>query len=183
MANKIKYGIQNCYYSKITYGSNNAITYGAPVAMPGAVNISLAPEGENNPFYADNIVFFQSQSNNGYAGTLELARIPESFYTDIMGDTTDKAGAVIEHADVQPAEFALLFQFEGDESATRHLLYRCTATRPDVASQTKEASITPVTETLNITVMPRISDHVTKARAGADAQAYANWFEAVHEPA
>lgn len=178
MANKIKYGLRNVYYAKATTGEGGVLTYGTPVRIPGAVSMSLSPEGEVEPFYADDVIYYQSTSNNGYSGTLEVALLPDSFYEDILGDVTTD-GVTVEHSNVAPAEFALLFEFQGDESASRHAFFRCTAARPDVASQTKEASITPQTETLNLTVMPRINDYVVKAKAVSTATAYASWFTAV----
>lgn len=181
MANKIKYGLRGVHYAKVTsVSSTGVLTYDTPVAIPGAVNMSLAAEGESNPFYADDIVYFQSASNNGYSGTLEVALLPDSFKTDILGDTVDTNGVMVEHANVVPAEFALLFEFQGDDKATRHALFRCTCSRPDVAGATKEASIAPQTETLNITAMPRMNDYVVKGSCPQTAStAYNAWYTSV----
>lgn len=183
MANKIKYGLSNVYYSIITYGENDAITYGAPVRIPGGVNLSLSAEGDTNTFYADDVAYFTSATNNGYSGDLEVALIPDSFKTDVLGETLEQSsGVYYEYSNATQKEFALLFEFQGDESATRHCMYRCTASRPDVASATKAESIEPQTETLSITAMPRIADKLTKAKCPAGASAYNNWFTAVTEP-
>ena len=183
MANKIKYGIKSVYWSKITE-TGGTITYGTPVAMPGAVSLSLDQQGDTSQFYADNIVYWTGVANNGYQGDLEVALIPDDFRTQILGETLDSVGGFyVETSSDQQSEFALLFQFEGDENATRHCLYRCVATRPSVSGSTKEESIEPQTETITITAMPRISDEVVKARCPHDASAYANWFTAVVEPA
>ena len=180
MANKIKYGLRNVYYAVATEGEGGVLTYGTPVRIPGAVNMSIDPEGETNPFYADDIIYYQSNSNNGYAGTLEVALLPSSFYTDILGEIEDDNDVVFEKASATGKEFALLFEFQGDESATRHAFYRCSAQRPPVTGNTKEAGITPQTETLNITVMPRISDYIVKSRCPASATQYNSWFSTVY---
>lgn len=186
MANKIKYGIKSVYYAPVTSESNEgALTYGTPVAMPGAVSLSLSIQGDTNTFYADNIAYFTSNANNGYQGDLELALIPDAFRTTILGETLDAKGMYVERADDTQTEFALLFQFEGDENATRHCLYRCVASRPEVNGSTKEESIEPQTETLTITAMPRINDDVVKARCpytASSSSSYATWFSAVVEP-
>ena len=149
--NKVKFGLSNCYYA-LLIETTAGITYGTPVALPGAVNLSLDQEGDTNKFRADNLDYYVSISNNGYSGDLELALIPDSFRVDIMGETVSSAtGLQYERADAKPKPFALLFQFEGDENSTRHVMYNCKATRPAVASQTTEETIEPVTETLSLT--------------------------------
>lgn len=183
MANKVRYGLEQVYYAVATQGTGGALTYATPVALPGAVNITLSAEGDSTPFYADNILYFQSTANNGYSGTLELAVVPDSFLTDVLGQTADNNSILVEKSGTPVVEFALLFQFEGDQNKTRHCMYRCTASRAEVSGATTEASITPQTETLNITVMPRINDKVVKSKC-TDTQTaqYSAWYTQVYEP-
>ena len=187
MANKIKYGVKSVYYAKATIAANGSATYATPVAIPGAVSLSLDAEGESNTFYADNIAYFVSAANNGYSGSLEVALIPDSFRKDILGEAVDTVtGMLFEMPDVQPAHFALLFQFEGDAKATKHVMYNCVASRPNVSSQTKETSIQPVTETLQLTCTPvynaSLDADVVKGKIEYGATGYADWFTAVKQP-
>ena len=187
MANKIKYGVKNVYYAKATIAANGSATYANPVAIPGAVSLSLDAEGESNTFYADNIAYFVSAANNGYTGSLEVALIPDQFRKDILGEATDTTtGMLFEMPDVQPAHFALLFQFEGDNKATKHVMYNCVASRPSVSSQTKETSINPVTETINLTCTPiynaSLDADVVKGKIEYGATGYADWFTSVKQP-
>jgi len=108
-------------------------TYENPKAIPGAVSISLDAEGEASPFYADGIVYFRSTANNGYSGDLEIALIPEWFRTEILKEELDRNGVLVEKANVSETEkFALLFEFDGDVNAIRHILYNCSASRPSI---------------------------------------------------
>lgn len=182
MANKIKYGIKNVYYAIATDDGNGNLTYATPVAIKGAVSLSLDIQGDSSVFYADNIAYFTINANNGYQGDLEVALIPDTFKTDVLGESLDVKGFYVEKSTDTAKEFALLFQFEGDENATRHCLYRCTASRPSVNGQTQEESIEPQTETVTLTAMPRISDNVIKSRCPSSATDYATWFSAVVEP-
>ena len=189
MANKIKYGIKNAYYAVATIGDNNTATYGTPVALPGAVSLALDQEGENNIFYADNIAYFSAYGNDGYTGSMELALIPDAFRTEVLGEVLDNKGVLVENQNAETVHFALLFQFEGDKKATRHVMYNCTASRPSVNGSTKEATITPETETINITAtsihVEALDMDIVKARTGddTDAATYNGWTSAVYIPA
>ena len=155
MANKVKFGLCNVHVAKITYGTdgygNPTITYGTPFAIPGAVNLSLDPNGDTADFYADNTKYFSSSANAGYTGTLEMALLNDTFRSDILGETVDSKGAYIENKDDTIADFALGFEVDGDAANRRFWFYQITAQRPSTASQTIETSKTPITETLNIT--------------------------------
>ncbi|MCD8353563.1 MAG: phage tail protein, partial [Clostridiales bacterium] len=128
-ANKIKYGLKSLYYAKATFDDDGNVTYATPVAMPGARSLSISAEGEPENWYADNIVYVVLNNNSGYSGDLELALIPEAFLQDIMNETLDDNGVLAENTEAELEHFALLFQFEGDQKATRHVLYNCTASR------------------------------------------------------
>ena len=127
-SNKVKFGLKNCHYAIATLAADGTVTFGTPVAMPGAVSLSLDAEGDNDPFYADDSVYYMVSNNNGYSGDFELALIPESFLTDVMHETEDANGVIVENKDVEPEHFALLFEFSGDQ---RKILTACiTAVRP-----------------------------------------------------
>lgn len=189
MANKVKYGLKNVYYSIATISSvDHSATYGTPVAIPGAVNLSLSAEGSMDPFRADNIDYYVSSSNNGYNGSLEVAMFPDAFRTDILGEVLDTDDVLIEKRETSAVHFALLFQFEGDSKAIRHVFYNCTAARPTVESSTTEASITPQTESVDISCTSiynaTLTSEIVKGRTtdNTDATEYTNWFTAVHQP-
>lgn len=187
MANKIKYGLKNVYYAVATLGSNNSATYDTPVAFPGAVSLSLDAEGETNNFYADNIAYYVTSSNNGYSGSLEMAYITDDFAEDVLGEVVNStSGLRYEVQGAEPVHFALLFQFEGDDKNIRHVIYNCVATRPAVSGSTKEESVEPQTETVDITAtsiyVSAVTADVVKARAIEGTTAYTSFFTAVQQP-
>ena len=181
--NKVKFGLRNCYYAKATMGANGDITFGTPVAMPGAVSLSLDPEGESENFYADDSVYFVVSTNNGYSGDLELALIPESFLKDIMHEDEDSNGVIIENKDAQPEHFALLFDFTGDQKKIRHCMYYCTAQRAGIAGDTKEDKTEVKTEKLTIKSTP-LPNGIVKAKTGNNTSdsVYNSWFSRVYMP-
>lgn len=177
MSNKVKYNLKNVHAAKLTTEVVEGVTnysYTKPKAIPGAVSITLDAEGESSPFYADGIVYFRTFANNGYSGDLEIALIPEWFRTEILKETLDTNGVLVEKADnTESVKFALLFEFDGDERAIRHVMYNCSASRPSIESSTKEETIEPGTETLSLTADPR-EDGLVKSRTGdtTDATTY-----------
>ena len=181
-SNKVKFGLKNCHYATVTLANDGTPTFGTPVAMPGAVSLSLDAEGENEPFYADDSVYYMVSDNNGYSGDLELALIPESFLTDIMHETEDSNGVLYENKDVEPEHFALLFEFTGDQRKIRHCMYYCSATRPSVSGNTREDSTEVQTETLSLTVSP-LPSGLVKVKTGTNTTSavYEAWYNSVYE--
>lgn len=188
MSNKVKYNLKNVHAAKLTETVTEGVTsysYETPQAIPGAVSITLDAEGDSSPFYADGIVYFRSYANNGYSGDLEIALIPEWFRTEILKEVLDTNGVLVEKADnAESVKFALLFEFDGDERAIRHVMYNCSASRPSIESSTKEETIEPGTETLSLTADPR-EDGLVKSRTGdTTAKAtYDGWYQSVYVPA
>ena len=189
--NKVKFGLSNVHVLVIDSYNAEGKTYSynskGITPIPGAVNLSLDPQGDSTEFYADDINYFAQSANTGYQGTLEIAMIPEWFRQDVLGEVVDNNGVQIEKADANQKEFVLFFEINGDKSKTRFCMYRCTVARPSVKGQTAEKSITPSTDSMTITAMPRENDHCTKGFIAANdtehKAIYDAWYKTMHEPA
>ena len=181
--NKVKFNICNVYCALITVDEDVDVTVGKPVAMPGAVSLSLELNGEPSNFYADGYAYYTISNNMGYEGDLELAMVPESFRTDVLKESLDDNSVLVESANVETANFALLFEFDGDVKKIRHVLYNCSAARPNIESTTNEEEIEVQTETLAITAAPLANGYV-KARTGDSTTdtVYTGWYTAVYLP-
>lgn len=182
---KVKYNLKNCHYAKITgTAADGRPTYAAPVPIPGAVSLSMDQQGEISKFYADGIVYWQAQSNNGYEGDLEIARVPECFRQDILCEELDPAKKILtENAAATGNAFAFLFEFDGDVHGTKHVLYNCTSTRPGLSGKTKEDTIEPDTDTLTLSAVP-LADGSVKSSTTADTpeETLAAWYTEVQLP-
>ncbi len=181
--NKVKFNICNVHYALQTVGTNGEVTFGTPVAMPGAVSLALDANGEPTNFYADGYAYYTIGNNMGYEGDLELAMVPESFRTQVLGETLDANNVLIENANTEAVNFALLFEFDGDIRKIRHVLYNCAASRPNVESKTNEEEIEVQTETLSLKATPLANGYV-KAKTGDDTTdtVYKNWYNEVYLP-
>lgn len=193
LTNKVHFGLKNAYYApvtEVTTTSGTSTTYGTPVALSGAVSLTLSSDQETSNFYADDGVYYITQSDAKYSGELEIADIPDQFYKDIFGDTEDSSGALVEISANAIKYFALLFETSGDAGGHRTVLYKCSATRPTVNGKTKEDSVEVQTQTISLSAIPRAdvdtiggaSKHIVQSNVKEGASAYANFFSAVYEP-
>ena len=182
--NKVKYGLKNAHYALLTIAEDGTVTYGNPIPIPGSVSLTMDAQGDTSTFYADNMAYFVTAANDGYSGTFEVALIPDQFRQDVLHETMDEAAQVlVENINNQTSPFALLFEFDGDKKAIRHVLYNCTCTRPSVSGGTTNNTKEPSTETLNLKASP-LPNGNTKARTTVDTPAaqYAGWYDAVWQP-
>ena len=155
--NKVRFGLKNVYYAVLTEGSSNS--WATPVAVKGAVSMSIDSNVSNGTFYADNVSYYTTFSNNGYSGTLEMARINDSMLKDVFGMTVDNSTKILyedSNATVKP--FALIFQIEGDQQEELNVLYRVVPTsKPSIGSQTTTETVEPVTQSFDFEALPLVT--------------------------
>ena len=186
-ANKVKYGLEQVHIAFFSEASTpEAPAWGIPQLIKGAVSFSTSPEGEESEFYADNTKYFTHTSNNGYTGELEMANIPDDVLAEMLGMRIDSNGMLVESADDKPKEFALMGQIQGDQKNRRFVYYRCKASRPGQESSTTEASVTPTTDTLSLTILPLESNKLIKGVIelnDTNEEVYDDFFKQVTLPA
>ena len=196
-ANKVKYGLKNVHYALVTEtvvttgtdAGKTVSSYGAMKALAGAVSLSLSSTASKSVFRADNEDYYVSYGEGGYEGDLEVARVNEDFLKDVLGLVEDNDKILVETSNAFKTVnyFALVFEFDGDQRATKHCLYKCSASRPDIASQTtgENGSTDPQTETLTLTAIPRIDEdkyiHLQTQESTTTAVIEA-WYSAVPVP-
>ncbi len=183
MKNKVKFNIKNIHIAKRTVSDDTQqATYGTPFAMPGGVSISLEPQGEISKFYADGIVYYQTNSNAGYEGDVEVAKIIDQFRTEILKEILDKNKVLFEDTHAVSESFAFGFDIDGDQRTERFWFYNCVATRSTEESSTVEDTTEPTTETFTISAAPDENGYV-RARTTAETpeETYKAWYDAVYE--
>lgn len=181
MGDKVKFGIKNAHIFPIVSVNQGVPTYGPVIDVPGAVSFSLDAQGDINKFYADNMVYYQSASNNGYEGDLEVALIPDAVFEQIFKYNRDANGVISENTYAEYAAFALTFEEDGDQTGTKFVLYNCTATRPSRSLNTIEDTKTPTTQTLTVSAIPLASGNVLAMSTAETPTATLNtWHESVY---
>ncbi|MCM3111683.1 major tail protein [Lederbergia lenta] len=185
MGNKVNFGLKNVHYAPITE-TDGEVTYGTPIRIPGAVSLTLTPRGELAEFYADNMLYYSSASNDGYDGTLSIATTPEQFAIDALGEVKDEVdGTLTEKADAKQKQFAFMFEFDGDVKATRHVLYQCSANRPTVTGGTTTNTKEPQPNELTFIASARPKDYAVKTKTTTETseEVYNAWYQSVYEKA
>lgn len=175
--NKVKFNIKSLHYAKKT-----AEGYSTPVALPGAVSISLKQQGDLSDFYADGVKYYVSSSNGGYQGDLEVARITDDFRETILKETKDTNNVLIEDANAHTEEFAIGFEVDGNIAPIKFWFFNCTATRPDVEATTNEGKKDPKTDTISLSCAPSADGNVrAKTTANTPENVLSTWYSKVYE--
>ncbi|HGH7176810.1 TPA: major tail protein [Bacillus wiedmannii] len=182
--NKVAFGLKNVYYALYDV-TDGVIKFKTPVPIPGAVELTFDPRGDLIEFYADDMLYYAASNNQGYDGTLSIASIPEQFAIDGLGEQLDETDGVLnELADAKGKTFALLFEFDGDANATRHVMYNNSASRPTIASKTKTNSAEPNTNELKFVSSPIDINGKrmvkTKTTSKTTQAIYDNWYKEVY---
>lgn len=179
---KVKFGIKNVHFHPILSEAAGVPTYGAPIAIPGTTALSMDAQSSISKFYADNMIYYQTSSNNGYEGDLTVALIPEEVMTQILNYAKDNKKVITEKSTAVPKAFAMTFEEEGDVSGTRFVLYNCTLTKPSRSFATTEEERTPTTQTLKISAAPLKDGNVmSMTTEETDASVVSSWHDAVYQ--
>lgn len=181
--NKITFGLKNVHYAPFTV-TGGVITYETPIKMPGGIELSIEPRGEMTEFYADDMLYYSAADNQGYDGTLSIANIPEQFAIDALGEEKDETDLVMTEKSTSTGKpFALLFEFDGDVKAIRHVLYNCNANRPTIASTTKTNTKEPNANELTFVASPRETDLAvkTKTTTSTPKEIYDAWYSNIYK--
>ena len=190
--NKVKFGLSNVHYALVTETESEGVvtsTYGDVKSWPGAISLSLDSTAEKSVTRADDSDYFVTFGQGGYEGDLECALIPDEVRTAVLGYKTDDNGILVEDS----ASFsnvtyiAMMFEFKGDQKATKHCLYKVSLSRPSIASQTtgENGAIEPQTETVTLTAVPRAdADQLVhiQTKPTTDAEVVSAWYTAVPVP-
>lgn len=175
--NKVNFGVKNVTLFPVN-DTGTAITYEEAVKWPGAVSIELDPNGDMIELYADDMLYYLAQNNQGYNGKLEMVSIQSKIAQLILGEEVDKAGFQTETTRAKPGAVGMAFEFDGDVKATRHLLFNVQFSRPNVAGDTKTDKVDPKTSELEFKATPNpYTDQVkTKSTPAMAAELYEAWY-------
>ena len=186
--NKVKFGLKNVHYAKVTETISETtgaieVAYATPVRFHGAVSLTLNPQGDKQPFYADDRVYYQDETNNGYEGTLVMAYHTDQVAQDIFGNSLDETtGILVENVEDKVSQIALMYEFDGDSNKVRHVNYNVLLGRPTVASETNAEGKVITTVEYPVTASAAADTGHVKGKAAQEAPAYDTFFDSVTLP-
>lgn len=149
--NKVEFGLSKLHFGTFTE-SGGVVTLGTPYAQKGAVGLTLEPEGDSNKFYADNGLYYVSYSDNGFSGSVEVAKFDDDFKKNFLSYVElDDGGLGMIKGATRPNVY-IIGQSEGDAESRRFILYNVSLGGIQREFNTIEEDKEPVTETIDITV-------------------------------
>lgn len=150
--NKVEFGLSNLYVGTYTVDAGGTVTLGTPYHQKGAVGLTVDAESDSNDFYADNVKYWSGFSDNGFTGSVEVAKYDTDFKTQFLGYQTLTDGGVALVKGATKPNLYVAFQTEGDVEARRVIMYNVSAGAITREYSTIEETKEPVTESLDITV-------------------------------
>lgn len=185
---KVKFGFRNLVYAVCDDSDLTNITYGQVKSFlqqgAGGVSINLSQAGELFEKYADDIVWFGQNINNGYDGDIAMTLISDEFKKDVLGYTVDANHVLTENADAVQKKFAFGFESQSNEGPKRTWYSYCGASRPNDEHTTKEASMNTTDDVLTIQARPRpdTKDVKHNIKKSDDEDAFNSFFSTVYTP-
>lgn len=191
MTNKVTFGLKNVYYAlynESVSGGETFVTFGTPVPITGAVNLSLSPAaGDLQNIAADDNPAYVSIASpaDGYTGNVIFYHLPKSFLIDVLGYGEDvKSNFIYKIAGAQKKNFALLYEIGGDQVPTRYVLYKCTPGEFELSTQTNADSVTANEINIPVTISAEAQQGLIRAYVEKQevAGTYENFFTMVYRP-
>ena len=142
-----------------------------------AMKMSACSDGRARGMFS----FYGASRSGRWAGrNIQLQNLPQNH---ILGEILDNNGVLVEKNDAEISEFALFFEFLGDKKHIRHVLYRCSCSRPGTESSTTEESTEVKTEKLSFTATA-LPTGLVKAKTSENTTdaVYNNWFSQPYNP-
>ena len=182
MANKVEFGISNLHVGTYTV-SNGVATLGTPYYQKGAVSFSPEQEVNDNPFYADDIVYWNEYTEGSFSGDLTVAMFDDAFKTQFLGYVALTDGGLAQKKGATKSNVYVAFEVKGDAEKRRVIFYNCSLGSIVREFTTIEDTKTPNTEALAITCVGDEPTGVMKAVYKPEDAGYSTLFTTPAAPA
>lgn len=182
MANKVEFGISNLHVGTYVDDGNGNVTLGTPYHQKGAVSFSPEQDVEDNPFYADDITYWNEYTEGHFTGDLTVAMFDDDFKTQFLGYVTLTNGGLAQKKGATKPNVYVAFQVQGDAEKRRVIFYNCSLGSIVREFTTVEDAKTPNTEALAVTCIGDNNNGVMKAVLKPTDSGYDTLFTAPTAP-
>ena len=174
--NKVRFGISKLHVGKFNVSDAGVVTLGAPMHIPGTTKLSLDPDVELTEFWADNVLYWICQNDNGFTGEIENASFPDAFKTGFLNYLTLADGGIaqIKGRNIEPVY--LMFESDGDQEQSRGIIYNVSLGQIKREHNTIEKTKTPQVATLGFTAHGDNGTGIIKAEYRPTASGYSTLF-------
>lgn len=170
MSQNLKKSIAKVGYALITENEDGTYKYGVPKWLKsdeaGGREYSAEPNGENAEIYADGIVVYSAEENNGYDITLTLLAVIDDVEKDWDNVSAIESGGVLEVSKAKGKPKFALFIVEdttNEKGQTTIFFNCCISKRPTISGKTSEGSFEAQFPEWSIAARPRPSDKWVRA--------------------
>jgi hypothetical protein len=190
------FGLSACHAALLT--NEETFEYGNVIdigELGGIIEIALDAQTSNDPSYATDRVWIDSESDNGFEGTMRIANVwghPDlrKFFAAACGYEFAADGTLLGTANGKRVPFALMSQSSGNLEDKRICYLKVQAGKPGKNQQTKEDGSTLQADEFPITAravkLPSGWTGAFYENIPADGKPYNEFFDAVRtdlEPA
>ncbi len=163
-------GLDMFYYAIMTQDDSSAVTYNAVVRVNNAVSLSVNPNSQIMPFFADDgprEVFSQVGEVDV---SIMVADLPPADYAALVGATYHTGTGVIDYpVSASAPDVAIGFRAKKTNGAYRYVwLLKGKFGVPNMEHQTQEGSVNFQSQTINGKFMARTKDNMVFKRADSD---------------
>lgn len=182
---KILIGLDKFYYSLLTTDTTATISYQAPVALKGAVSVSVNLNSEVVTIFADDGPYDTAESMGQIELDITIVDCSQEDYAVLMGHTI-VAGVVQESVSDSPPDLAFGFRALRSNSAYSYVwLLKGKFSKPEVKHETKSDKLAFQTLTFKAKFTQRVYDGKYKLTSRTDATDYvaeigSTWFSSVY---
>lgn len=175
--NKVEFGLSNVHIGTYEYDiAAGTVTLGDPMTVPGAVSLSLDVDTEDYKFYADDVVYYSSITDNGESGELTMANFPDEFKLNFLPYKKLEDGGLAKIKGERAKDVYIAFEGKGDKHKRRHILFNVALGAIKREHKTIEGSEEVEVETIGVTLTGDTKSGVVKISYSEDDAGYETVF-------
>ncbi len=181
--------LDNIHYAMLTTDEVGVpVVYGEIKKLPGGIDVTITPNAQSTPQYADNGKVANFVSAGDVNITVEMTALPTETQADWLGHMIDERGGIVENKDDTPDYFAFGFRTETSEGKQKLVwLYKVKAAPPEEKYHTLAGDVTYSTTTTTLSAETRNADgnwkySLLEGDPDVDPADLAAFFDSVMDP-